>query len=312
MLFFVATRGGAVPFSRFHERCARTLDAPLGRLWGSRPHPGNSMVSPGALWSVDDPNLAILPRWSALAPGATATVPFTDEHVAVRFLGGVSNHSAATAAGCADRPGATKPVGVDVDGVWCDLVVRDGATGELRSRFDLVRSRLDRYVDAGLGLMIVLDNVPWAFVNATYTGPCQGFGCQYRPPDDPAAFGAWVGELAAFLRGAYGAEYAATRVRWRLGTEANGPRWGDRGRYFDQYVYLVYYHRRSLAMTTAAVLSRLLRRLTRAHSSSSSTCRFHSLPPPLLVSTHYYYYYYYYYFLLLPGTGTPTASPWRR
>jgi hypothetical protein len=119
------------------------------------------MIAPGALWAVGDANLAVLPRWAALAPGANETVPFTDEHVAVRFLGGVSNFSSATAPGCVDHAGPPKASGVDVDGVWCDLVVRDGATGALRSRFELVRTRLDRFVAAGLGVMIVLDNVPW-------------------------------------------------------------------------------------------------------------------------------------------------------
>ena len=193
------------------------------------------MIAPNALWVVDDANLAVLPRWAALVPDANETVPFTDEHVAVRFLGGVSNFSLATAPDCVDRAGPPKASGVDVDGVWCDLVVRDVVTGVLRSRFELVRQRLDRFVAAGLGVMIVLDNVPWAFVNSTDEGPCANFGCQYHPPDDPVEFGTWVGELAAFLASAYGHDFASTRVRWRLGTEANGPRWGDHGKFFDRY-----------------------------------------------------------------------------
>ena len=72
-------------------------------------------------------------------------------------------------------------------------------------------------------------------MNSTDEGPCASFGCQYRPPDDPVEFGAWVGELAAFLAAAYGRGYASTRVRWRLGTEANGPRWSDHGKYFGRY-----------------------------------------------------------------------------
>ena len=75
--------------------------------------------------------------------------------------------------------------------------------------------------------MIVLDNVPWAFVNVT-TSECQGFGCQYRPPDNPQEFADWVGALASFMRDTYGDAYAS-RTRWRLGTKANGPRWGNRG-----------------------------------------------------------------------------------
>ena len=33
----------------------------------------------------------------------------------------------------------------------------------------------------------------------------------------------------------YGLEWSS-RVRWRLGTEANGPRWSDHGKFFSQYV----------------------------------------------------------------------------
>ena len=97
--------------------------------------------------------------------------------------------------------------------------------GTLKSRFDLVHSRLDHFVNAGLDVIIVLDNVPWAFVNVTTEGPCQTYGCQYLPPDDPAEFATWIGQLASFVKAAYGADYAS-RVRWRLGTEANGPRSG--------------------------------------------------------------------------------------
>lgn len=137
-------------------------------------------------------------------------MPFLDEHVAVRFLGGVSNLSTATRPGCTDRVeedtvyGRSRRLQVGVgaltpNAVWCDLVVRDKRTGQLHSRFDLVRSRLDRYFENGINVMVVLDNVPWAFVaksgdNATKQ-PCQTYGCQYLPPDDPAEFAGWVGTL---------------------------------------------------------------------------------------------------------------------
>ena len=209
----------------FHQACRRELPT-LGRLWGSRPHPDLSMVSGSALWHANDANLRILPRWEA-AGGAAYTMPFLDEHVAVRFLGGVSPYAAATAPDCTD----------DVRGkVWCDLVTRRATDGAMVTRFDLLRARLDRYHDNGLDVMIVLDNVPFAFVqNASRTGPCETFGCQYKPPDNPSEFATWVGELASHLVSAYGGAWAA-RVRWRLGTEANGPRWGGRGAYLARYI----------------------------------------------------------------------------
>merc|ERR1711871_629428 len=161
-------------------------------------------------------------------------MPFMDTHVAVRFLGGVAPYGPATDPNCQDVV-APATNSSPAKHVWCDLVIRDKATDTLRSRWDLVRSRLDRMVlQAGMDVMIVLDNVPWAFVNQTYTGPCQNFGCQYLPPDNPQEFAAWVGELAAQIKSIYG-EAFASRVRWRLGTEANGPRWSDRGKYFQRY-----------------------------------------------------------------------------
>ena len=177
-------------------------------------------------------------------------MPFMDTHVAVRFLGGVSNFTEATDPGCVDRVGPPASSGVDRPGIWCDLVTRDKSTGQLRSRFDLVQSRLDRFVLAGMDVLIVLDNVPWAFLhNRTYAGPCQNYGCQYLPPDDPHEFAEWVGELAAYIKQVYG-EAFASRVRWRLGTEANGPRWSDRGRFFHRYLESYQY--------TAAALRRVL------------------------------------------------------
>lgn len=222
-----------VPFSRFSKSCERRLSTSLPRFWGSRPHPDLSMIAENAFWHRDDPNLAVLPKWYIPA-GQNYTIPFTDTHVAVRFLGGVSNFSIATSPDCFDKLGPLQPkAGVDRVGQWCDLVVRN-KSGVLNSRFDLVLSRLDKYVANGIDLMIVMDDVPWAFVNIT-SEKCQGFGCQYLPPDHPQEFADWIGTLAAFLVKSYGRDYAS-RIKWRLGTEANGPRWSDRGKYYAQYV----------------------------------------------------------------------------
>ena len=231
MLMLSAVRD--ILFANFSLTCDRRPAAPLERFWGARPHPDASVISSNALWHRDDPNIAILPKWESKE---AFTMPFVDTHVAVRFLGGVSNHSAATSPKCADAvlDGGARDLraGVRPGEVWCDLVVRE-QNGTLRSRFDLVRSRLDRYFDNGIDVMIVLDNVPWAFVNTT-TCANQTFGCQYLPPDDPQEFAAWVEQLAAYVASSFGD--AGRRVRWRLGTEANGPRWSDRGKYFDAFL----------------------------------------------------------------------------
>jgi hypothetical protein len=127
-----------VPWSQFTESCARSLEPPLERFWGTRPHPDLSMISNEVLWQMEDPNLLILPGWEGT--GGNLTAPFVDTHVAVRFLGGVSNFEAATAPNCTDRArGLHGPGGVDVDGTWCDLVVRQ-PDGSLHTRFDLIHS----------------------------------------------------------------------------------------------------------------------------------------------------------------------------
>jgi hypothetical protein len=226
--------GSSIPFSSFAQTCERRLDAPLERFYGSRPHPDLSMVADSVLWPASDPNLAILPKWTAPKRGANLTAPFVDTHVAVRFLGGVGNLSDVTHPNCKDGLHGSQPSsGVDRKGIWCDLVVRQ-PDGSLKTRFDLVHSRLDRFVDNGVDLMIVLDDVPWAFVNVS-SETCQGFGCQYLPPNDPREFAAWVGSLAAYMLKAWGQEYAS-RIRWRLGTEANGPRWSNHGEVFAPYL----------------------------------------------------------------------------
>jgi hypothetical protein len=137
------------------------------------------------------------------------------------------------------RPPATDPNCDDSTpekaqkGHWCDLVVRQ-SDGSLKTRFDLVHSRLDKIANNGFDVMLVLDNVPWAFVNTTTSQSCK-YGCQYAPPDDPTEFAKWVGSLASYLVKAYGQAYASN-IQWRLATEANGPRWSNNGEFYQNYL----------------------------------------------------------------------------
>jgi len=221
---------GNLPFSMFSKTCFRSMEQPLDRFWGTRVRPDANMINHNDLWDIHDPNLAILPKWD-VPHGANKTMPFMDTLSAVRLLGGVSPYNEATGPSCYDHDLPGKK-----DDIWCDLAVRN-ATGGLTTRVDLLRSRLDRWVDAGMAILVVLDNVPWAFINKTNTGPCENYGCQYQPPDDDKIqeFATWVGELAGHIRDAYGMEFAS-RLRFRLGTEANGPRWGMRGSRFNAYM----------------------------------------------------------------------------
>ena len=71
----------------------------------------------------------------------------------------------------------------------------------------------------------VLDNIPFAFVcpeNRFY----GGFGLG-SAPDNKTEFGAWGGELAQHLVERYSMA-EVSRWRFRLGTEADGPRLGPR------------------------------------------------------------------------------------
>ena len=216
-----------VPFSDFRRVCELRPNRPFWRFWGAGP--GSPVHGPA--WRRDDPNLAILP--TSPPRGGKWTMPFLDTHVAVRFLGGVSTYAFATAHNCQDEVSpqslsswrllAERTTG------WCDLVVR-APNGTLHTRFDLVRSRLDPWLEGEhpFDLMLVLDNVPWAFVanESARQQPCK-YGCQYLPPDDAEEFAQWVGTLATFVRDTYGAATAA-RVEWRLGTEPNAGRWAGR------------------------------------------------------------------------------------
>ena len=226
-IIFLSVTINATDVLHFTQTCSHTVPN-LHRFYGSRPHPDLSMISKNAFWNINDENLQILPTpWKPLSSNATQTIPFVDTHVAVRFLGGVSKYESATNPSCVDVDAKDK-----TKRIWCDLVVRN-SQGILQPRFDLIHSRLDRYVQAGINLMIVLDNVPYAFVT-NHTQPCQNFGCQYLPPDDPEEFAQFIQTMASYLVQAYGMNYVS-KIRWRLGTEANGPRWGDRGLYFNKY-----------------------------------------------------------------------------
>jgi hypothetical protein len=80
-----------VHFSDFVLSCERKLPAPFSRFWGHRPSAG--VIRKHDLFAADDPNFSILPKWD-IPPGNNFTIPFTDTHVAVRFLGGVNNFTA--------------------------------------------------------------------------------------------------------------------------------------------------------------------------------------------------------------------------
>ena len=99
-----------------------------------------------------------------------------------------------------------------------EVVTRAANGTGLVYNWSRIDATLDGYVTAGKveHYMIVLDNVPFAFVrpeNRFYVSYGNG-----AAPDDPAEFGAFVGDLVRHLVARYGAS-RVRKWRFRLGTE---------------------------------------------------------------------------------------------
>ena len=125
-------------------------------------------------------------------------VPFADHLSVVRLLGGYSDDDDATHAR--------------------DLAYR-GPDGKIHYRMELLRSRLQPYLDCGYtNFTLVLDNVPWCFPAKPNVG--SKFG-QSAPPHNPQEWHDFVKALCLELQKIMGPE-AARQLRFRVGTENNG------------------------------------------------------------------------------------------
>ena len=119
------------------------------------------------------------------------------------------------------------PAGSSVPLPQWDLVYRDASTRALVNNWTRMDATLDVFVANGITPSpLVLDNVPYAFVeqgNRFY----GGFGLG-SAPDNKTEFAEWVGgQLLPHLLQRYGEAEVGT-WRFRLGTEADGPRMGPR------------------------------------------------------------------------------------
>ena len=159
----------------------------------------------------------VLPMWGGdfclgKTCGKTLTLPFTRNLSAVRMLGGLADHDVAA--------GTFEPLPQ-----W-DLARRDPATGAVLNNWTRMDATLDPFVAAGITPSpLVLDNIPYAFV-APQNRFYGGFGLG-SAPDNTTEFGVFVEALARHLVGRYG-HAEVSRWRFRLGTEADGPRMGPR------------------------------------------------------------------------------------
>jgi hypothetical protein len=143
-------------------------------------------------------------------------VPFADGLTVVRLLGGWKMD---------DRPGDRRS---DEN----DLADRD-AEGRVFYRWNLLKERLDPYVERGYELTLVLDNVPYAL--AREPDGAAGFG-QVSPPADLQEWEDFIQALCEELVVLYGAE-RANGFRFRLGTEMQDERRfsGTQEEYFAFY-----------------------------------------------------------------------------
>jgi len=99
-----------------------------------------------------------------------------------------------------------------------DLAWRD-ADGTIRFRMELLRPRLQPYLDCGYSnLTLVLDNVPWCFPAKPGCGSRLG---QSSPPRDTNEWHAFIQALCVEVKNIMGPE-AAQYLRFRVGTENNG------------------------------------------------------------------------------------------
>jgi hypothetical protein len=188
-------------------------------FFGTQPSPDKSAVhcssdaetGEDCMFLTNDTFLShTLPMWKA-PTAAVATIPWVNGLSAPRLLGGIAtqNETAKT---------FTPELGFEV-------VTRgpDGKT--LIYNWTRIDETLDGYMHGSRTerFLLVLDNVPFAFVK-----PNNRYYCTYglaSNPDDPSEYAEFVGELAAHLVERYTLPVVSS-WRFRLGTEADGPRFG--------------------------------------------------------------------------------------
>jgi hypothetical protein len=161
--------------------------------------------------AADDPWLTrTLPMWT-VPTSAKRTAPFMTGFSSVRVLGGLSIHN--------KTDGTYEPL------PEYDAVFRDpNNSTRLRHNFTRVDATFDGILGAGITeILVVLDNVPYAFV-----APQNRYYATYglsSAPDDADEYADFIGIFVEHLVERY-SEAVVSKWRFRLGTEADGPRYG--------------------------------------------------------------------------------------
>jgi hypothetical protein len=132
-------------------------------------------------------------------------LPFTDGITVVRLLGGWMDPKL-------DPQRTNDPN---------DLAGRDEA-GKVFYRWDLLKARLDPYIEQGYELTLVLDNVPHCLPEPKRVDSGKHFG-QVAPPRDMTEWYAFIRAMCAEIKRLYGNEIQ-TRLRFRMGTEMQDDR----------------------------------------------------------------------------------------
>lgn len=165
------------------------------------------------------------------AAGANRTQPLVDTMTTVRVLGGWQVSAACQATrpipGCVPSPDAPQCCTMKGARVACcppadrgDIVLRR-SNGTLAYRWQLLWERLDPLVNNSIHLIVVLDNVDYAFVKNASVGT---YG-QSKAPDDLPEYGAFISDLVQRCVDRYGMS-TASRFWWRVATEPNTGRGG--------------------------------------------------------------------------------------
>jgi hypothetical protein len=187
------------------------------RFFGTTPIPDQWLAASPSRWvqpitsAAEEQWLGLLPTWQRMKADAVnnQVVPFVDEVATVRVLGGWD----AKVGHC---------------NASCDII-----DAKMKFRWDLLDARLDPWVrHLNRSVLMVLDNIPYVLTGGTWV--LGRFG-QSAPPDDSSQFHWFVRRVIGHVQQRYGANRVAQRFRFRVGTEPNGPRYGNVSQYFAAY-----------------------------------------------------------------------------
>jgi hypothetical protein len=201
-------------------------------FWTAGPRGFNNekMLNPPLLADLQHLGVTTLLDWSG-APGASRTQPLVDTMTTIRVLGGWQVSAACQATrpipGCVPSPDTPQCCTMNGARVACcppvdrgDIVLRQ-PNGTLAYRWQLLWERLDPLVNNSINLIVVLDNVDYAFVKNASVGK---YG-QSKAPDDLQEYGAFISELVQRCVDRYGMP-TTSRFWWRVATEPNTGRGG--------------------------------------------------------------------------------------